>query len=331
MENDGKTIMMNQETIGQYREDKSVIISVKKRKSPFPEKLIYVGAIVAILVMLLFIYYIFSEALPVFSREGLGFITGTTWNYDTNQYGILYFIVGTLAVALVTMVIACPLSLLTAIFLAEFAPPKVEGIMRPMVELLVGIPSIVYGVFGALILAHIFSSSIMPLIGSTLGFIPIFANVQYNSSQSILLASSILAVMVLPTITVLSIEAMRSVPGDYKEASISLGATKWETIKKVVIPVSMPGIITAVMLGLMRAMGETMAIVMLTGNSMHMPRSILDTTYAMTSKILNDITFYYGVDSARSALMGIALVLFVIELLILLMTKAIGARMARLR
>lgn len=317
---------METETIKKIKEPLADI-SVKKRKSPLGEKLVFVGTVVTVLTMLVFIYYIFSESLPVFGREGLGFITGTTWDYSTDQYGILYFIAGTMAITLVTMIIACPLSLLTATFLAEFAPPKVEAMIRPMIELLVGIPSVVYGIFGMTVLSGILNKWIIPFFNSTLGFIPIFAEVNSHTSQSILLASTVLTIMVLPTITVLSIEAMRSVPKEYAEASISLGATKWETVKKVIIPVSTPGIITAILLGLMRAMGETMALVMLTGNSMHMPVSILDTTYAMTSKILNDITFYYSIDNARSALMGIALVLFVLELIIILLTKAIGARL----
>lgn len=323
--------MMRQESIEQYQTNKTSVISVKKPISAFPEKLIFVGAIVAIFIMLLFIYYIFSESLPVFSREGIGFITGTVWDYGTDQYGILDLIAGTMAITVTTIVIACPLSILTAIYLAEFAHPKIENCIRPMIELLVGIPSVVYGILGSTILAGIYKDSLIPFLSSILGFIPIFAGVKYPSGQSILLASSILAVMILPTITVITVEAMRSVPREYHEASISLGATKWETIKKVIIPVSMPGIITAVMLGLMRAMGETMAIVMLTGNAMHMPHSIFDTTYAMTSKLLNDITFYYGIDGARSALMGIALVLFVIEMMILLLTKLIGTRGIKVR
>ena|SRR5271157_2597571 len=326
----GKNNMHVQRFIQKYIQEnilnKASVKTPKKKWYDTSEWLIVVGAGIAILVMLSFIYYIISESLPVIQREGLYFILGTAWNYKTYQFGMLYFIAGTLAVTLVTMVIAIPLSILTAIFLAEFSPPKVTSILRPMVELLVGIPSVVYGIFGVLFLENIFRSTIKPLIGSTLGFIPIFANVRPSQGDSILLAASVLAVMALPTITVLSIEAMKSVPTDYEEASIALGATKWETISKVIIPVSMPGIITGILLGMMRAMGETMAVVMLMGNTFRMPGSILDTGYAMTSKILNDILYYFPDDNARSALMGIALVLFVIEFSLLLLTKAVGAR-----
>jgi phosphate transport system permease protein len=321
--------MRYQTSILQFFNDNFSRISVKNRKSAFPELMIFLCAMITILVILVFICYIFSESIPVFNREGLSFITGTTWNYTTDQYGILYFIIGTLAVTAVSMLIAFPLSILTAIFLAEFAPVRLSNLLRPMIELLVGIPSVIYGLLGAFVFASVFNSSIIPLMQDTLGFIPLFAYKGNHASSSIFLASSILAIMVLPTITVLSIEAMRSVPAEYRDASHALGSTKWETIKKVVIPVAMPGIIAGVLMGLMRAMGETMAVVMLTGNSNHLPTSIFDTTYTMTSKILNDILFYFPQDNPRSALMGIALVLFVIELFVLIISKAIGGRLKR--
>lgn len=319
--------MLKPQSIRESLKKKSVRVNVKTTRSPFAEKLIFVGAVTTILIMLIFIYTIFSGALPVFFREGLGFITGNVWDYSTNQYGISIFIVGTLIITMVTMLIACPLSILTAIFLAEFAPPHVRNVMRPMVELLIGIPSVVYGVFGIKYVSGFFVTTVKPFLGSTLGFIPFFANLHPYSGDSVLLASTVLAIMILPTITVLSIEAMSSVPTEYLDSSIALGATKWETVRKVVLPVAMPGIITGILMGLMRAMGETMAIVMLTGNVYHIPGSITDTAYSMTSKILNDITFYYGLDTPRSALMGIALVLFIIEFILLLSTKAIGARL----
>jgi phosphate transport system permease protein len=319
--------MWNAQSVGKYIEGTFLKTRVKNSTGhTSAEYFIFAGTIISLFVITLFLFFIIWEALPVFKSEGFGFITGTVWNYTTNQYGILIFIVSTIAITVVTMLLACPLSLLTAIFLAEFAPARVSNIIMPMVELLIGIPSIVYGLFGLSFLYYFVQFDIKPFIGSTLGFIPIFANGSPNTGQSLLLASLILTVMVLPTITILSLEAMRSVPREYIDASNALGATKWETIKKVIIPTAKPGIIAGILLGLMRAMGETMAVVMLTGNTFQMPTSILDTGYAMTSKILMDITFYYGIPSGRSALMGIALVLFVMEFLILVLVKAMGAR-----
>lgn len=301
-------------------------VNHKNGKTSTPEYFIYISAIIAILVCIIFIYYIFSEAFPTFQREGIQFILGTQWDYNTSNFGIYDLLVTTLVITVMTLILACPIGILTAIFLAEFAPSGLFKILNPVIELLVGIPSVVYGYFGAFVLYGFYRSTVYPFIGSTLGFIPIFKNVAGPTGYSLLLASSILAIMILPTITVLSQEAMRSVPREYFEASLSLGATRWETVRRVVLRVSLSGIITAVLLGVMRAMGETMAIVMLTGNSMHVPTSIMDTGYAMTSKILIDILYQFPDDTARSALMGIAAVLFVIEFAVLMLTRAVGAR-----
>jgi phosphate transport system permease protein len=262
------------------------------------------------------IYFIFTSAIPIFQKEGLGFITGSTWSYPNHEFGIFIYIMGTVIMTVVTLIIAVPLSLLTAIYLAEFAPRRVKEIIRPMIELLVGIPSVVYGIFGLFTLADLYTKFINPAISGTLGtFIPIFHDPNPGRSTGVLLAASVLAIMVLPTITVLSEEAIRSIPRDYKEASYALGATKWDTIIRMIVPAASSGIITAIILGVMRAMGETMAIVMLLGNSDHIPTSIFDIGYAMTSKILNDIGYYIADNEGRAALFGIAAILFLIEML----------------
>jgi len=243
------------------------------------------------------------------------------WDYNAHTYGILTYIVGTLYMTIVTMIIAVPLSILTAIYLAEFAPPRVKQVIRPMIELLVGIPSVVYGIFGLFLLAGFFTDYVNPFIDATLGWVwvPVLGHLFHDPnpgrSAGVLLASTVLAIMVLPTITVLSEEAIRSVPREYKEASYGVGATRWDTILRMILPVASSGIITAIVLGIMRAMGETMAIVMLLGNSDHMPSSVLDVGYAMTSKILNDMGYWIADDEGRAALFGIAAVLFVIEML----------------
>jgi phosphate transport system permease protein len=284
------------------------------------------AALMAISVIYI-IGFIFATAWPIFQKEGFGFVTGSVWDYNAHVYGILTYIVGTLYMTVVTLIIAVPLSLLTAIYLAEFAPVRVKKVIRPMIELLVGIPSVVYGIFGIFVLAGFFTGYINPLIDAALGWvwIPFLGNVFHDPnpgrSAGVLLASTVLAIMVLPTITVLSEEAIRSVPREYKEASYGVGATRWDTILHMILPAASSGIITAVVLGVMRAMGETMAIVMLLGNSDHMPSSILDVGYAMTSKILNDMGYWIADDEGRSALFGIAAVLFVIEMLFVVIIR----------
>jgi phosphate transport system permease protein len=289
------------------------------------------SAAVSALVVFLIFGFIFLTAAPVFEKEGVGFLTGTTWNYSTGEYGILVFLVGTIVLTAVTMVIACPLGIFTAIFLAEWAPVWLEKTIRPLIELLVGIPSVVYGIFGYFVLENIFRYHIDPFIDATLGFIPIFRDPNPGSGTGILLAASVLAVMILPTVTALAQEAMRSVPREYREGSLALGATRWETTRMVVIPIAAPGILTGIILGLMRAMGETMAVVMLIGNTSRFPVSILDTGYAMTSKILNDIGYWVAVDEARSALFGIAAVLFCLEIVFVGLIRFVEKKLSQNR
>ncbi|MCK9579241.1 MAG: phosphate ABC transporter permease subunit PstC [Methanoregula sp.] len=286
------------------------------------------GLITAALVIFVF-GFILLTAAPVLQKEGISFITGTTWDYDTHQYGILIFILGTIYLTVVTMILAIPLGVFTAIFLAELAPAWLEKIIRPLLDLLVGIPSVVYGIFGFFVLEGIFRNAIDPAISDTLGFIPIFYDPDPGSGLGILLGATILTLMILPTIVAISQESIRSIPDSYREASLALGATKWQTIKKVVIPAALSGIVTACILGMMRAMGETMAVVMVMGNSQHIPTSILDTGYAMTSKILSDIGYYFAQPEPRAALFGIAVVLFLMEMGFVAVARAISASAAK--
>lgn len=302
---------------------KSKMSLYRSGKIDSPRIIMISCAILTFIIIFIFMGFIFYSALPTFESQGLYFIIGTNWNYSQHMYGALYFIVGTVTLTIVTMVIACPISILTALYLAEFAPATFTKIARPLIELLVGIPSVVYGIFGLFVLQDFFKYGIYPFINNTLGFIPIFRDITHNGN-GILLAATVLAVMVLPTITVLSIESIKSIPQEYREASLSIGATKWETIKKVILPMASGGIITAIILAVMRAMGETMAIVMLMGNYAHFPASILDSGFAITTKILSDAEGHLVLAEDRSALFALAATLFVIEALFVIATKFIS-------
>ncbi len=278
-------------------------------------------------IALFFVGFLFYTALPVFQSQGvINFITGTEWNYSKEIYGIGTFIYGTAIVTIVTLFISVPLSLFTAIFLSEFAPENIARKVRPMVELLVGIPSVIYGIFGLYVLENIYQDHVNHILSSTLGFLPLFENVNPNTGSGILLASSVLSIMILPTVTAISEDSLRSVPHHYREASFAMGATQWETIRRVVFPVASKGILSAITLGTMRAMGETMAIVMLLGTSQVMSSSLLGGGYAMTSKILTDIGFYVADEGPRSALFGIAVVLFSIEIVFVGIARTLGGR-----
>ena len=279
------------------------------------------------LVTIFFVGFIFYVALPAFQSQGLYFFYGDVWNYTDKIFGIRNFIAGTIAMTAVTMVIAFPISLFTAIFLAEYAPKMFVTVLRPMIELLVGIPSVVYGIFGLFVLEDVFEHVINPFLDMHLGFIPLFVN-HANDGQGVLLASTVLAIMILPTIITITEDSLRSISYDYKEASFALGANHWQTIKKVVLPAAFKGIMLGAVLGMMRAMGETMAIVMLLGSIPQIPGSIMDVGYAMTSKILNDIGYYLIEDAARSALFAIAATLFLMEIIVVAISRIIGRRIS---
>ncbi|MBP2029445.1 phosphate transport system permease protein [Methanohalophilus levihalophilus] len=279
-----------------------------------------------VIVITFFVGFVFYTAYPIFAQEGFSFLTGDRWSYTDDVFGIRIFILGSLILTGTTLLMAVPLSLFSAICISEFVSEKVEFVFKSLIELLVGIPSVVYGIFGLFVLENIFQYQIEPFISSTLGFIPIFRDVTPSFGLGLLLASVILTIMILPTVTAISIDAMKAVPYDYREGSYAVGATQWETIRHVVLPAASSGVVSAVILGMMRAIGETMAIVMVFGNAVNVPVSLMDTGFAMTSKILNDIGFYVAQDVPRSALFGIAAVLFAIEIVLVAAARYVGKR-----
>jgi phosphate transport system permease protein len=257
---------------------------------------VFISGISSFVILLLIALFILREGLPAFSEIGVfDFLFGTVWRPGIDQYGILAMIVGSIAVTIVAMLMAVPLGIACAILLAEVAPNKIRRILRPAVELLVGIPSVVYGLVGLVLL--------VPLISEIGG-----------SGFSILTASIVLMVMVLPTIISISEDSIRAVPGTYKEGALALGATKWQTIKGVIIPAAKSGIGASIVLGMGRAIGETMAMIMVIGNSIAFPDSLLDAARTLTGNIALEIN--YATDTHRSALFatGIVLLIFILVL-----------------
>lgn len=303
-------------------------MSRKSSESLTPEYVFSSCTILTALITIYFIGFIFYFAYPTFASQGLiNFITGSEWNYSENIYGIRIFLGGTIVLTLVTLMLAVPVGVFTSVFLSEFASPKVVSIMRPLIELLVGIPSVVYGVFGLFVLGPIFGSYVAPITVSILGFIPFFQDIGSDLGVGLALSSTVLAIMILPTIISISEDSIRSVEREYREASFALGATHWETISKIVLPAASKGILSAVVLGMMRAMGETMAVVMLFGNAKQIPTTFFSSGYAMTSKILNEIGLHIAEETSRSALFAIAAVLFATEILFVGLARVIGGKL----
>ncbi len=269
------------------------------------ERLLFVSGTVAVIVVFFIIMYLFRDALPAFKEVGLGeFLGGLKWNPvgEPPHYGALPLIVGTLLVTLGAMAFSIPLGICSAIFISEIAPPKIRTAFKFGVELLSGIPSVVYGFFGLVVLTD-------------------WLRVTFDrpTGESWLAGSILLGIMALPTIVSVSEDAISSVPAEYKEASLAVGATKWQTISKVVIPSALSGITAAIILGMGRAIGETMAVMMVTGNAAIIPqpitnvfspiRTITGTLGIEMGEVAVGSTHYHG-------LFVLAVILFVIVLLV---------------
>jgi phosphate transport system permease protein len=249
-----------------------------------------------------------AQAFEVF---GLGFVTGTDWDAVRNLYGAFPFIVGTLLSAAIALVIAAPIGLLTALFLAELAPRRVAIPLTFAIELLAAIPSVVFGLWGVFVLSPFLQWTVEAWIVETLGWIPIFAGPSFG--VGLFAAGIILAIMILPTIVSIAREVIGSIPNSQREAMYALGATKWEMVTRAVLPAARSGIIGAIILGFGRALGETMAVTMVIGNAQEVPTSLFSPAQTIASQIAT--TFNEAqVGLNTSSLIALGFVLLVITL-----------------
>jgi len=248
-------------------------------------------------------------AWPALKQFGFGFLTQSVWDPVQGRFGALPLIFGTLYSSLVAMLIAVPLALGAAIFLTEFAPRWLRTPVGTMIELLAGVPSVIYGLWGMFVLIPLLRDRLWPLARPMLGVLPFFQGAFYG--PSVLAGGTILAIMCLPYVTAVSREVLRAVPSSQREAALALGATRWEAVWTVILPYGRTGIFGAVILGLGRALGETMAVTMLIGNRHEISLSLVQPGYTIAAAIANE--FAEAVSSLHlSALVLCGLVLFLI-------------------
>jgi phosphate transport system permease protein len=263
-------------------------------------------------------------------KFGLGFLTGTTWDVVNGVYGALPFIVGTIASSLMALVLAVPIGLFTAIFLAELAPRRLAIPLTFLIELLAAIPSVVVGLWGVFVLSPLLRDTVEEWFVDNLGFIPIFAGPAFGIG--LFSAAVILAIMILPTIVSIAREVIVAVPLSQREAMLALGATRAETIGRAVLPMARAGIVGAIILGLGRALGETMAVTMVIGNKDAVPTRIFDQAQSIASKIattFNEAQLGIQVDSLIAlglVLLGITISLNIIARLLVRQVAREGAR-----
>jgi phosphate transport system permease protein len=258
---------------------------------------------------------IFAAAWPAFARLGLSIVTSSDWDVAGGHFGAAPAVFGTLVSSLVALVIATPLAIGVAIFLSEFSPAWLRQPVGFLVDLLAAIPSVVYGLWGIFVLIPLLREHVMPFLRDRLhlGATPFFSGPAYGPSM--LAAGLILAIMALPYISAVSREVLMAVPRSQREAALALGATRWEMIRDAVIPYARSGIIGGIMLGLGRALGETMAVTMVIGNRPEISASLFAPGYTMASLIANEFSEATN-DLHLSALMAVGAALFVITLLV---------------
>lgn len=280
----------------------------------FAGRLMRSPAIAVVLLVPLIAGALLIRAYPILTLTPLSeLLSSTIWHPLKGQFGFFPFIMGTLSVTTVSMIIAVPLSLLTAIYLAEYAPVRVRSLMKPLIDLLAGIPSVVFGVWGVLTIVPMIRNYVAPALNRWLGFIPWFRN-DNPTGYCMLAGGVVLAVMVFPIIIAVAEEVIRSVPSGLIEASLALGATRWQTIKHVVLRRAGAGVLAAVVLGFSRAFGETMAVMMVVGNVAESPNSIFDAVYPLTALIANNYGEMMSIPLYDAALLGAALILLVVIL-----------------
>jgi phosphate transport system permease protein len=294
---------------------------------------VYVGVITAFalgvpILLALLLWEVALAGWPAFREFGFGFITSSDWDPVNHRFGAAPAIFGTIVTSIIALLIATPLALGVAIFLSEYAPRWLRQPVAFFVDLLAAIPSVVYGLWGIFVLLPLLRQHVMPFLRDTLhlGATPLFSGPAYGPSM--LAAGLILAVMVLPYISSVSREVLLAVPRSQREAALALGATRWETIQKAVIPFARSGIIGGIILGLGRALGETMAVTMLIGNRHEISVSLFAPGYTMASLIANEFSEASD-DLHLSALMAVGFVLLVLTLVVNALARWLVWRVAQ--
>jgi len=273
---------------------------------------------------ILFVLLYFS--LPAWQKFGIwGFLSGTEWNGATDIYGGLPFIYGTLVTSFLAIVIALPISVGLALLINEVRSGWVRNPLTVLIDLLAAIPSVVYGLWGIYVMAPFLNDHIEPILGATLGKIPVVGALfqPTPSAGNMFNAGIILAIMIIPIITAVSREVIAIVPRDLREAALAMGATRWETIRMSVLPYARSGIVGATMLGLGRALGETVAVAMVIGNGLGMSASLFAPGYTIPSVIANEFREATAIGLHRPALLALALVLVVISFVLAAISRAL--------
>jgi phosphate transport system permease protein len=292
-------------------------------------RLFLILSTVPLLLIIVILAALILRSWPIIETRSLwDLLTGQVWKPVQGLFGFYPFIIGTVWVTVVAMVLAVPPCLLVSIYLVEYAHTPLKTVMKPLLDLLASIPSVVYGVWGLVAIVPWVQSTLAPFLSRWLGFMPLFHS-NNPTGYSVISGSIVLAVMVAPFIIAVTYEVMHTVPEGLRHASLAMGATRWQTVRYAVLPQTMPGILAGIVLGASRALGETMAVLMVVGNVAKSPSSIFDPAYPLPALIANNYGEMLSIPLYDAALLGAALVLLLMVLIFNIASTLVLRRILR--
>jgi len=302
-------------------------LASRRRQDRAAGRAFFILTVVPVVLVVLITIALALRFMPILKEYSLWeLISGTVWKPGKGQFGFWPFIAGTFWVTIVGVILAVPPCILTALYLSEYARASTRTIMKPLLDLLAAIPSVVYGVWGVVAIVPFVGDTLAPACEKYLGFIPFFTS-KNPTGYSILAGGIVLAVMIAPFIIAVTYEVLATVSQGLREASLAVGATRWQTIRSIVFRQTLPGIIAGVVLGATRALGETMAVMMVVGNVPQVPKSIFDTAYPLPALIANNYGEMMSIPLYDAALLGAAFILLVIILVFNISSTLVLQRM----
>ena len=303
--------------------------TLRTRKDNAARRTFFIFTLLPALLILFVTVALFVRSWPIISEYGLSdLLFGEVWKPNNGQFGFWPFILGTFWVTTVGVILSVPPCLLASIYLAEYAHARTRSFAKPILDLLAAIPPVVYGVWGLLAIVPFVDDVLAPLSDRWLGSVSIFS-VNQPTGFNVLSAGIVLAVMIAPLIISVMYEILSTVPNDLRHASLAVGATQWQTIRNIVLPQVGPGILAAVVLGASRALGETIAVLMVVGNIPQIPNSIFDSAYPLPALIANNYGEMMSIPLYDAALLSAALVLLVVILIFNILSLIVLRRMLR--
>jgi len=305
------------------------VVALRTRQNNFAQRTFFSFTLLPVLLILVVAIALFVRSWPILNAYPLDdLLFGNVWKPTNGQFGFLPFIAGTFWVTAVGVLLAVPACLLVSIYLAEYAHARTRSIAKPILDLLAAIPPVVYGVWGLLAIVPFVDKVLAPLSDRWLDSVSIFS-VNQPTGFGILAAGIVLAVMIAPLIIAVMYEIFSTVPNDLRHASLAVGATRWQTIRNIVLPQVAPGILAAIVLGASRALGETIAVLMVVGNIPQVPTSIFDSAYPLPALIANNYGEMMSIPLYDAALLSAALVLLVVILIFNILSMLVIQRMLR--